>query len=282
MNTKIALLVCWYGEYPWYFPYFIHTCGYNPTIDFFIISDNTEVIRNKPNNVQIVYHTIEDLKMNFSKQLGFEVNIDKPYKLCDFKPAYGFLFQNIIQGYDFWGHIDLDIVFGDIRNFMTDELLNNYDVISSRHDYTAGYFTLYRNNTDCNCLFMQSKHYKYVFTHSDNFWFDEFGSLTGYKITADAIFNQLKTLDNVFESMTFVVTRAQRNYGLRVFFDFIVIDGLPGKIKWKNGKIYYKDIYEAIFYHLIQFKKECKEKTILSPIPNEFFFTKNQILETLI
>lgn len=35
---KIALITCWYGYYPWYFPYFIHTCSYNPAIDFILIT----------------------------------------------------------------------------------------------------------------------------------------------------------------------------------------------------------------------------------------------------
>jgi len=133
---KIALIVCWYGNYPWYFPYFIHTCGYNPTVDFFIITDNTEDIPNKPNNVKVVHRTIENIKTSLYKQLNFEVVITNPFKLCDFKPTYGLIFQDLIQDYDFWGHIDLDIVFGDIRGFMTEELLNNHDVISARYDFT--------------------------------------------------------------------------------------------------------------------------------------------------
>ena len=34
MEKSIAILTCWYGEYPWYFPYFIHSCVYNPSVDF--------------------------------------------------------------------------------------------------------------------------------------------------------------------------------------------------------------------------------------------------------
>ena len=114
---KIALMTCWYGPYPWYFPYFVRTIGFSPTIDFIIITDNTEEIPNKPENLKIVYRTMDELKDNFSSKLGFIVNIDSPYKLCDFKPAYGFLFQDIVNGYDFWGHIDLDVVFGDVQKY---------------------------------------------------------------------------------------------------------------------------------------------------------------------
>lgn len=85
--TSIAVLTCWYGDYPWYFPYFIHSCSFNSTIDFIIITDNQNSIPDKPNNVKIIYKKLEKIKEEFSAKLGFEVNIDFPYKLCDFKPA---------------------------------------------------------------------------------------------------------------------------------------------------------------------------------------------------
>ena len=289
MQQSITLITCWYGLYPWYFPYFVHTIGFSSTIDFIIVTDNIEEIPNKPDNLKIVHRTMDELKEDFSSKLGFIVNIDSPYKLCDFKPAYGFLFQDIIKDYDFWGHIDLDIVFGDVRGFMTDELLHSYDIISSRHDYTAGCFTLYRNNECCNKLFTKSNAYQKVFTSPKNFWFDECGMFTGkvdfnYSSTVSKNINRYSNIlnfQNVFQSMTYVVVKAARDEGLKAYFDFIILDGAAGEIHWKDGKIYYKDMFEAMFYHLIKFKSKCKKKTVFSPISNEFFFTTNEIYEQL-
>lgn len=274
-QQSIALIICWYGPYPWYFPYFVYTIGFSHTVDFIIVTDNIEEIPNKPDNLKIVYRTTNELKEDFSRKLGFDVNIDSPYKLCDFKPAYGFLFQDIIKEYDFWGHIDLDIVFGDVRGFMTEELLQSHDIISSRHDYTAGYFTLYRNNDYCNMLFAKSNAYQTVFSTPKNYWFDECGELT-CRINHPAV---VFTYPDVFQSMTYVVIKAARDEGLRVFFDFIILDGVPGKIRWKDGKVYFKDMFEAMFYHLIQFKSKCVKKTVLSPMPNEFYITPSRILK---
>jgi len=290
MNPQsIALIVSWYGSYPWYFPYFVYTIGFNPSVDFFIVTDNTEDIPNKPNNLRIVRRTVDELKADFSSKLGFGVNIDTSYKLCDFKPAYGFLFQDIIKDYDFWGHIDLDIVFGDVRGFMTDELLQSYDVISCRHDFTAGYFTLYRNNDYCNTLFTKSNAYHTVFSTPDNYWFDECGMLTG-KVDFDHsssvqedVNRQTNILNclNVFQSMTYVVVKAAKDEGLKAHFDLIILDEVLGEIRWKGGQIYYKDLFEAMFYHLYHFKNRCKNKTVLTPMPDEFFFTSNEIYEQL-
>jgi len=289
MNPQsIVLMVSWYGPYPWYFPYFIHTIGFNHSVDFIIVTDNTEEIPNKPDNLKIVYRTIDQLKEDFSRKLGFGVSIDSPYKLCDFKPAYGFLFQDLIQGYDFWGHIDLDIVFGDIREFMTDELLQSYDVISCRHDFTAGYFTLYRNNDYCNMLFTKSNDFHTVFSTPNNYWFDECGIFTG-KLNFDHSSSVLKdgnnasilNFPNVIQSMTYVVIKATKDEGLRAHFDLIILDEVLGKIRWKGGKIYYDDMLEAMFYHLYHFKNRCKNQTVLTPMPDEFFFTPNEIYEQL-
>ncbi len=49
------------------------------------------------------------------------------------------------------------------------------------------------------------------------------------------------------ESMTHVVKRLSDQKKLKAYFDFIIVEGTPGKIKWHKGKIIYKDLYEAMF-----------------------------------
>ncbi len=165
-HKKIAMLTCWCGPYPWYLHYFIQSCLYNLTIDFIIITDNKEAIPNKPKNVIIVNKTINEIGAVASEKLGFTVNIDFPYKLCDFKPAYGFIFSEIFANYDFWGHGDLDVIYGNIRNFITDEMLRDFDIISPRPDWVPGCFLLFKNTEKVNTLFMQSKDYRKVFESS--------------------------------------------------------------------------------------------------------------------
>lgn len=273
---SIAMLTCWYGPYPWYFPYFVHSCKFNRSVDFIVITDNKETIHNKPSNVIIWHKTLEEIRTIASKKLGFKVNIDYPYKLCDFKPAYGFLFPEIIKGYDFWGHGDIDIVYGNIRNFMTDEILINYDIVSSRHDYITGTFCLFKNNQQMNTLFMKSKDYKQVFSSSDHYCFDECNFLFSELQNGASIFDYP---DNI-QSMTYVVQKAAGEGKLKAFFDFMIIEGTPGRISWENGKIIYKNMFECMFYHLIKFKTECKQVKVLKPIPKEFRFTPTRILGT--
>ncbi|MBY0481806.1 MAG: hypothetical protein K2Q21_10645 [Chitinophagaceae bacterium] len=273
-QQSIAILTCWYGKYPWYFSYFIYSCKYNPTIDFILITDNQEIILNKPNNVKVICKTLNEIKNIATEKLGFTVSIDYPYKLCDFKPTYGFIFPEIVEGYDFWGHGDIDIVYGDIRNFMTEEILITYDIVSSRHDYITGTFCLFRNNEQINTLFMHSKDYKHVFSNAEHYCFDECNFLFQELQNGASIFDY----PNNIQSMTWVVKKEEAKCKLKAFFDFIIVEGTSGKIKWDKGKIIYKDIYEAMFYHLIKFKTECKQPKIFNSMPDTFHFTPTRII----
>jgi len=52
-KNKIVFLICWYGSYTWYFPHFLHSCHYNPDIDFFIFTDNTIENLDIPANIKL-------------------------------------------------------------------------------------------------------------------------------------------------------------------------------------------------------------------------------------
>ncbi len=153
---KIAILICYYGRFPWYFRYFLHSCSFNKTIDFYIFTDIVYE-GGVPQNVKLIQKSVDDIKALASEKLGFTVNIEFPYKFCDYKPAYGEIFSEYIKGYDFWGQSDIDIIYGDIRGFITDDMLNEYDFISVRHDYTTGCFALYRNNDLMNTILSAAK-----------------------------------------------------------------------------------------------------------------------------
>ncbi|REH00098.1 DUF6625 family protein [Flavobacterium aquicola] len=271
--SSLAIITFWYGKYPWYMPYFIHTCKFNPTVDFIIITDNTAIIPDKPENVKVVYKTLEEFKERASVKLGFTVAIETPYKLCDFKPAYGFIFPEIIQKYDFWGHGDIDMAYGNIRNFMTAKILNEYDIISSRNDITTGTFLLYRNNIKMNTLFMQSRDYKQVYTDPEHYCFDECNFLFTELDRGDSILDY----PNNVQSMTYLAVKGDKEGHFRAFFDYIIVQGMSNNIRWDNGIIIYDDRFECMFYDLIKYKVKCKNKTVTYPIPEVFYFNKNGI-----
>lgn len=165
------------------------------------------------------------------------------------------------------------MVYGNIRDFVTEEVLNNHDVISNRHDYNTGTFCLFRNNKLLSGLFMESKDYKQVCSSAEHFCFDECNLFFKELQNGASIYNYP---DNI-QSMTYVVKNAVNQGRLKTFFDFIIIEGATGNIEWEKGKIYYKYMHEAMFYYLIRFKTLCKRRKILNPIPNTFYFTPRKI-----
>jgi len=272
----IAFFIVYLGNYPWYFPYFLHSCRYNPTVDFLIFTDNKAKL-DLPPNVKIIPYSLEQFKTEASKALGFEVAIESGYKLCDFKPAYGFIFRDWIKNYDFWGYCDVDVIFGNIRAFMTDELLNEYDIISARHDYLTGCFALYRNNEFMRELFKQSKDYRKVFTEPRNFFFDE----TNFAFEAFEKGLHYSLIKTEIESMTHVVRRLQEANKLKAYFEFQIVEGFAGNMLWNKGTLIYRKQFEAMLYHLVRFKRKYSEPVNLQrTIPDKFRIGKKKIYST--
>jgi hypothetical protein len=274
---RIVFIIIYIGEYPWYFPHFIHSCRYNPTIDFLFFTDNKDPIPDLPSNVKKVSYSINQFKIEAAKALKFEVAVTTGYKMCDFKPAYGYIFSDFIKEYDFWGYSDIDVIFGNIRLFMTDELLGEYDLISARHDYLTGCFALYRNISFMRELFKQSNDYRKVFTDPRNFFFDE-TNFAFDEFAKGLHYSQIKT---EVESMTHVVQRLQEANKLKAYFEFQILEGFAGNMLWKKGTLIYRNQFEAMLYHLVRFKRKYSESLDLyRRIPEKFRIGKKKIYYT--
>lgn len=96
----------------------------------------------------------------FKKRVKEKLGIDYPGlpgtgKVWDYRCALGFLYQDEIKEYDFWGHTDFDVVFGDVDKWVSDEFLSQLDVHSNHDTYVCGCWSLYRNSDRVNKLFMQ-------------------------------------------------------------------------------------------------------------------------------
>ncbi|CAE7236264.1 SLC8A2 [Symbiodinium pilosum] len=75
---------------------------------------------------------------------------DNPAKGNDLKPLYGALFQDELVPFSHWGWTDLDMVWGRLDEFLTPQLLAEYDVISAPDGarpalYLSGQLTVFQN-----------------------------------------------------------------------------------------------------------------------------------------
>lgn len=154
---KCVFILPYFGKFNNYFPFFLKSFSKNTDYDILIITDNTEKYH-YPQNVKILPYTLDDFRRNAESKLGFAPCIPKPYKLCDYKPAYGFLFEEYIKDYQYWGHCDCDLIFGDLNRLLTPILQKDYDKI-----FAAGHLTIYRNNYDNNRLFLSQFRGRYLY-----------------------------------------------------------------------------------------------------------------------
>lgn len=273
-GSSIIIVIPYFGKLPWYFPYFIHTCRFNPTIHFLLITDDYSYDNKLPENILIVHQTLDDLKKKITEKLKIPVSIPDAYKLCDFKPAYGIIFKEYISGYDFWGMGDIDVIYGNIRNFITEPVLKSHDVITIRHDFLVGYFSLYRNCKKVNELFMESKDYIKVFTDSEHFCFDEC-NFAFWKLDHNISFEDVADQCEI-ESMTHVVKRLHKQGKINVYFDVHAVEGVSGKLVWDKGKLVFKRQFEVLLYHLIILKK-IYSRTPPRHIPDKFSISPTRI-----
>lgn len=169
---KIAIICCYYGQLPAIYPYWLASCRRNKSITFILVSDITNTGITGLDNVKQLRLSMNDLKDRAEKVLGFKVSLEQPYRLCDFRPLYGLMFEKELMGFDFWGHCDMDMIFGNLDHFISSEVLESYDKI-----YRYGHLSLYRNCTEINGLYQKKGarfHYYEVFTKPYFYSFDEY------------------------------------------------------------------------------------------------------------
>ncbi|WP_320967104.1 DUF6625 family protein [Hungatella sp.] len=166
--NNISLIVPFFGKLPDYFKIFVKSLEHNPDIDVLLFTDQEYI---SPIKNLIVYPmTFEELRKEFQAKFDFKIALDAPYKLCDYRPAFGYLFADYIKEYKFWGHVDIDLVLGNFRKFVTDELLKDNDKI-----YQHGHLCLYRNTEENNNVYKLDGgiDYRKVFSSNIGFVFDE-------------------------------------------------------------------------------------------------------------
>lgn len=140
-----------------------------------IVFTDDQTIRNWPDNVLRVFMTFDELKELIQSKFDFEIKIIEPHKLCDYKPAYGYIFEEYLEEADYWGHCDIDTILGNLDFFLHDLLKCNYAKL-----FCLGHMELYKNTYENNRIFMrpigERYLYKESFSSSRTTVFDECGS----------------------------------------------------------------------------------------------------------
>lgn len=168
---RLVLILPYFGKFPRMFPIFLKSIKSNLQVDLLIFTDNAWNYETA-DNIIIIRENFDQFRKRFIDKLGKNISLKIPYKLCDFKPTYGYVLQDYIKDYEYWGHCDCDLIFGDLHKTVFPLLDEGYDKI-----FAAGHLTIYRNIERVNQLFYSNDESKKLFdavSSSDEIWaYDE-------------------------------------------------------------------------------------------------------------
>lgn len=171
MKEKIWIIAAYFGKPPELFATWLESCGRNDFINFLLIVDFQVCDFDIPPNVTTQKFSFIELKEILEFNLGMEISLAHPYKLCDFRVAYWVILEHLQISYDYWGYCDLDLIFGDLRRFITKELLQGYDRILG-----VGHLSIIKRSPISCMSFMlrgAGHNWKGIFSSSSNYGFDE-------------------------------------------------------------------------------------------------------------
>lgn len=144
-SPSICLVMPYFGRWPFWMPFFLQSCRLNPSINWLFYTDCAP-LDNCPENVRVVTMSFADYCHHVSSRLGIDFRPTQAYKLCDIRPAFGLIHEGDLQGYDFWGFGDIDLIYGDLRAYFTSERLQRHDLYSTHARRVSGHLCLIRNS----------------------------------------------------------------------------------------------------------------------------------------
>lgn len=218
--NRVCFISVYFGGIPNKMHLFFKSCKWNPGFDWLLVTDHDAPFDDIPDNIISVKLSQEAFRERLSSVCGFEISKFQPYKVCDFRPAFGEIFRHELEGYEFWGISDTDMILGDLSKFITNELLDNYDKI-----YTFGHLSVVRNIAELNSIYKldtpNSRNYKSIFNNPLSCVYDEYEGFTEklldynykvypYKECADIYF--VKNRIKVCEVNRFKLIQYRNNY----------------------------------------------------------------------
>lgn len=170
-QKSLLFFTAWFGPWPAWMKFHLQSVRFNPDIDWVLIGDAPPP-PDLPDNVRVLIQPFADYRALCDRRLDLACRWTSPYKLCDLKPLFGHLHPDLIEGYDHWGFADLDVVFGRLRSFFTEDFLD-HDIVSTHDDIVAGHMTIVRNTPRMNTAFRKVIGWRDLIARAEHRSFDE-------------------------------------------------------------------------------------------------------------
>lgn len=171
-SPSIRFIIPYFGDWPFWMEFFLAGCGRNPDIDWLFYTD-CGVPNEAPANVKFIEISYQDYCALVSERLQISFYPANPYKLCDIKPALGFIHQEHLAGYDFWAFGDIDVVYGDLRAYFTADRLAQKDLFATHARRVSGHLCIMRNTSVMREAFKKIPRWQQRYSDQDHHALDE-------------------------------------------------------------------------------------------------------------
>ena len=277
-----CFIIPYFGTLPNTFPVWLRTCAENPEYDWLIVTDDHATYE-YPENVHVQYTTFDAFVGRVQSHFDFPIALKYPYKICDFRAAFGEIFAEELREYRFWGHCDLDQYFGKISHFITEEILSSYDKI-----LCLGHFTLFRNSPKINRMYQiqdeaRKEGYRDAFGTERHWIFDEWPTDGHTCINRIMKQEQVKTYycNDSFCDLIPFVSRFQRYIFDENREDWDIEPVKNMVFVWEKGCLYACHVEkgqlvkrEMLYVHIRQRKMDLaayvEQKNVFYIVPNRF------------
>lgn len=265
MNNTIIIMP-YFGRIPDYFGTYLKSVE-GKHFDVLWISD-LEVPRH-PENFKVVKMSFDEVKRRMAERLGTEVVINGGRRLCDFRPMYGKVFEDLIVDYDYWGWGDCDLVYGNKFNEFLERAVEagEYDAISLHKDYMSGPTCFYRNTPQMRELYLKTNNWREVckFAGSVILNYDECGGLYHRQLASGEM-----TMEDCAKIRDSFPAAVWREPGLRIYRqEEINEESLAGGevvTMDSNGRLSLDEREIAVFHYI---RAKNPRYFVLPPVPYE-------------
>lgn len=269
--STICIVIPYFGKWPFWLNFFLASCRENPTVNWLIYTD-CDIPESVPSNVKLVETTYTKYCALVSNRLGISFEPANPYKLCDIKPALGLIHEEELSEYDFWAFGDLDLVYGNLRKYFTEQRLNEKEVFSTHRTRISGHLCLLRNTRELRNAFKKIIDWERKFIHIEHLAVDEkdFSRIFLRHKNSPNWMKKLAALRDSWLSMA-EFNEAYTTPNGRIPW----LDGtynFPTSWHWKSGELYVNG-YETIcfpYFHFLIWKKGWRNSATEEYIAQSF------------
>jgi len=229
MKDLLVIIIYFSDKWPPWFPLFLKSCEKNSWVDWKIFTNIAPI--SAPDNVSFIDFSLDSFKKLAEEKIGVTPTFTDPYKICDFRITFGVMFEEYLKDYKYWGHGDIDVIYGNLGKFLAPIISYEYDIISLAYNRLTGHLGLLKNVPEVINKYQLLENFKGLLEDPYMKWVSEYSFSNLFK-RRECFFQDLDPFDRFMYKKN---------------SNFIFIEGL-----WDNGTLYVKDEEKKIevpIYH---------------------------------